>query len=1142
MKKILLILFFLVSAGFIYGQNTYYWVGGNGGLINTLTSWNTSLDGSGSARTSNTNTADILVFDGTNLGGATPITGLVFANSTGSISCGVLKFVNNAVINMQRTSSGGTSTVTIAGDGNPTEDFVIEAGCSLTIPSTATGSTRFAMAATNTGRVSGSLTVVTGQQARIDNTTGGTPGSLIFTSGSSFTTNITAGSASYGFGNSTQSSEKWVSFEAGSNLYYDGGFSPNGSGTLFSAIDMKPGSTWHHRATNPTSSSGNFFNRKNYGNVIVENNATLIALGPVYSIENLTINNGSTFTTFSSGQTVVLGNLAVDGAITTSAGSTNNLVLAGSSTQTISGAGTINVGGLIIADHADVVSNRNINAESGATIYGKYNFNNYQITGLGNFNATSNASSAGLTGNVTAGKYYISGVAGFSAAAVGLTVSGTGIAANTNVVSYSSAQDTIYLSKPIVTTGAGVALTFSSQNATLATSNTNGFDPVTGSVVLSGTKTYGRINYIINAATTSPFGISPAPNDLFADINDITFNAAVTTNTKAHVSGNLLLNSGKVTIRTTDTIHLLSTATISGAFNSSNYFVTAANTTNGQQGIFRIDNVSATKLFPIGSPNYYLPAQVTAGSASDFATAVFEGITDNGTPNGVPLSSSQKQTKVDAVWNINRVNGSANGSLQLNWNQLLEGTTFSSFANSDIGIVKNQNPGWSLPLDTGDNNINRASAVVTSFGAFAIGAQPPAQAFIFNSLPPKTYGDPDFSGGAISLNTSQPITYTSSNPLVATIVGSNIHITGTGITTITASQATDGFYPAVSVPQTLTVNKAPLTIKADDKSKPEGFVNPTLTVTYTGLVYGETSAVLLTQPTIATTAVTNSPVGTYPITVSGATAANYTITFVNGTMTVTARQNQTITFPAFATKTYGNADFAIGASSSNGSIPITYVSSNPLVATILGSNIHIVGAGTTTITASQAGNNFYFPATDVARTLTVNKANLTVRAVDTTKAFGAPNPVFRLVYTGFVLGETFTNLPTQPSAVTPATATSAPGYYSIDVTGGVSGNYNFIYTSGRLTIYPPTGTAESFIQVYQPASNTVRVKIYSPAPDLADFVLYDLNGRPLLRKNVFLAPGFITNDLDVTLVPSGSYVLQVIGKNSKLKKKFILVH
>src|SRR5204863_9793522 len=128
-----------------------------------------------------------------------------------------------------------------------------------------------------------------------------------------------------------------------------------------------------------------------------------------------------------------------------------------------------------------------------------------------------------------------------------------------------------------------------------------------------------------------------------------------------------------------------------------------------------------------------------------------------------------------------------------------------------------------------------------------------------------------FNGGATSLNTTQPIVYTSSNPAVATIVSGNIHITGAGTSDITASQASDGFYPAASINRTLTVNKASLTIKADDKSKFELTPNPPLTITYTGFVLGETSAVLLTPPAISTTAVLNSPPGIYPITVSGAT-------------------------------------------------------------------------------------------------------------------------------------------------------------------------------------------------------------------------------------------------------------------------------
>jgi len=77
-----------------------------------------------------------------------------------------------------------------------------------------------------------------------------------------------------------------------------------------------------------------------------------------------------------------------------------------------------------------------------------------------------------------------------------------------------------------------------------------------------------------------------------------------------------------------------------------------------------------------------------------------------------------------------------------------------------------------------------------------------------------------------------------------------------------------------------------LTIKADDKEKFQGAIVPMLTVSYDGFVMGETSEVLRSQPVTSTIATINSPQGNYPILVSGASAANYTITHVNGTLKV----------------------------------------------------------------------------------------------------------------------------------------------------------------------------------------------------------------------------------------------------------------
>ena len=175
MKRYLLFCLLLLSAS-AFGQVTYYWVGSAptaNANIGTLTNWNTAQNGTGTARVSNTGATDILIFDGTNLGGATPVTGPVTVNANTSITAGQLKFVNNADISMVRPTTG-TSTITLSGEAG--EDFVIDAGATLGLTSTI-GSIRIAMAAVNTGRVSGTLKMITTLQARIDNTTSGTPGS-----------------------------------------------------------------------------------------------------------------------------------------------------------------------------------------------------------------------------------------------------------------------------------------------------------------------------------------------------------------------------------------------------------------------------------------------------------------------------------------------------------------------------------------------------------------------------------------------------------------------------------------------------------------------------------------------------------------------------------------------------------------------------------------------------------------------------------------------------------------------------------------------------------------------------------------------------------------------------------------------------
>ncbi len=112
--------------------------------------------------------------------------------------------------------------------------------------------------------------------------------------------------------------------------------------------------------------------------------------------------------------------------------------------------------------------------------------------------------------------------------------------------------------------------------------------------------------------------------------------------------------------------------------------------------------------------------------------------------------------------------------------------------------------------------------------------------------------------------------------------------TSVGTYTVVASFAGSADYTAAqSSPLTFTISQAPLTITANNLTKVVDSANPPLTFTAAGFVVGDTLSSLSTQPTLSTTAATDSPVGTYPITVSGAVETNYSISYVNGTLIVT---------------------------------------------------------------------------------------------------------------------------------------------------------------------------------------------------------------------------------------------------------------
>jgi gliding motility-associated-like protein len=231
------------------------------------------------------------------------------------------------------------------------------------------------------------------------------------------------------------------------------------------------------------------------------------------------------------------------------------------------------------------------------------------------------------------------------------------------------------------------------------------------------------------------------------------------------------------------------------------------------------------------------------------------------------------------------------------------------------------------------------------------------QTITFNSLPTKIYGEADFNPGATA-SSGLTVTYSSDNIAVATIAGELIHITGGGTAIITASQAGNTNYNAApDVTQTLNVNKVDLTFTADNKTRGYLVTNPTLTFTILGFVNGETQSVLDVLPVIQTTALQNSPVGEYPVTISGGSDNSYNYLYVPGILTIT-KADQTIIFTDVPERMLIGDTYTLAATSTSG-LTVLFESMNANIATMAGSVLTGVSKGSAQIRAYNNGDQNY---------------------------------------------------------------------------------------------------------------------------------------------------------------------------------------
>ena len=283
-----------------------------------------------------------------------------------------------------------------------------------------------------------------------------------------------------------------------------------------------------------------------------------------------------------------------------------------------------------------------------------------------------------------------------------------------------------------------------------------------------------------------------------------------------------------------------------------------------------------------------------------------------------------------------------------------------------------------------------------------------------------------------------------------------------------------GNYNISYAPGTFTVNKALLTVTADDKSMIYGGLAPTLTDTITGFVNGETAGVIDTTGSVASGTLFTADSGFYADTLnaSGYADNNYAFTYVAGDLTI-GRSGLT-GFTNSDGKTYdglaytgGNGVNYVGFRNGDDASVLmgTLSYSGPSQGAIdVGTYLHVGGGQT-----AQNYNVFYFPGL-----VNITPAALTVTADNQVKTYGGTFNFTGSEFTtsGLVNGETLTSA-SLSSLGAVNTASVAGSDYDIDIsaaTGGTANlaNYSVTYNKGALTVNPAalTITADNQVKTY----------------------------------------------------------------------------
>ncbi len=303
-----------------------------------------------------------------------------------------------------------------------------------------------------------------------------------------------------------------------------------------------------------------------------------------------------------------------------------------------------------------------------------------------------------------------------------------------------------------------------------------------------------------------------------------------------------------------------------------------------------------------------------------------------------------------------QVYGGSNASVSYAYNGLVNGDTSGAISGvgSSTTVTNGSNAGtygitatggassnYTITDATGVYIVGKAQLTVTPTGSQTYGGSNASVSYAYSGLV-----NGDTSGAVSGIGSSTTVTN-----------GSNAGTYG-----ITATGGTASNYTITDATGVYTVNDANLVITADNATRQVGQSDPVFTASFAGLVNGDMSSVV-TGLSFMSTDQANSPAGPYTITAAGGSASNYLISYVAGTLTVTAGSGS----PPATTSTPSAPTLPVSAA------PVVQPAASPLVATSDASNPIL----------AQVVNNqiFQMPSSDIAVTSSHSLNELVLQGV-----------------------------------------------------------------------------------------------------------------------------------------------------------------